>query len=156
MIRVNRGVNELRIPASELSIPVWAFAKRNAGKPLPIKPTRARYFHSLHFNLRILATANGLSARKVIEILSAPTSVLEKNSSPRLIRIKELPQISARPASMLQAIIRLREEALLLIILFFLPYLPQVGFFSPAKLEKEIPIILIDFELLTIRYKNQA
>jgi hypothetical protein len=28
--------------------------------------------------------------------------------------------------------------------------------FSPAKLEKETPIILIDFELLTIRHEKQA
>jgi len=61
--------------------------------------------------------AIGASARKVIEILKAPTSVLEKHSRPLLIRINELPQISARPARILHAMIRLREEELLIFIL---------------------------------------
>jgi hypothetical protein len=122
MIMVNRGVSEFRMPASELSIPVCAFAKRNAGNPLPIKPTSERYFHSLHFIFLILDIANGAKTRNVMEILNAPTSALEKNSNPLLIRIKEVPHIKARPKSMLQAINKLRDEILFLSI-FKLPYL---------------------------------
>jgi len=33
---------------------------------------------------------------------------------------------------------------------------PPGVYLSPAKLEKEKPIILIDFELLTIRHEKQA
>ena len=151
---VNKGVREFRIPAKELSMPVCAFAKRNAGKPLPINPTSTRYFHSLNFSFLILVIAKGLRTRKVIEILNAPTSALEKVSNPRLIKIKELPQIRARPARMLQAITMLREEVLLLSI-FMLPFLPSTilrggAGGEVAKVEKEIPLNYTDFELLTI------
>jgi hypothetical protein len=37
--KVNKGVRELRIPAKELDISVWAVANKKAGSPLPLSAT---------------------------------------------------------------------------------------------------------------------
>jgi hypothetical protein len=106
---VNKGVKEFKMPARELSIPVCALANRKAGKPLPITPTSKNSFHSLQAILLILSKAIGLNTRKAMEIRKAPTSALEKYSRPRFIKINELPQMSAKPIRMLQAMRSLRR-----------------------------------------------
>lgn len=92
---VNNGVRELSIPARELSIPFWANAKRNAGIPLPVTDDRNRNFQSLQESCFILVKANGRRTRNAITIRKAPTSIPEKYISPFLIRMNEVPQITA-------------------------------------------------------------
>ena len=54
-------------------MPVWALAKRNAGKPPPTMPTITRYFQSLALSKTKRPIVNGNRARKVREILIAPS-----------------------------------------------------------------------------------
>jgi hypothetical protein len=76
--KVNKGVSEFNIPASELSIPVWAVAKRKAGAPLPTTPTIVRYFQSRLLGSLNLLKAKGRRKMNEMTILRAPTSRFEK------------------------------------------------------------------------------
>ncbi len=40
--KVNNGVRELRMPAMALLICTWALENKNAGIPLPVRPTITR------------------------------------------------------------------------------------------------------------------
>jgi hypothetical protein len=94
------------MPATELSITVWAFAKRNAGAPFPRMPASksANQIFVLIFFSRLIA--KGIRNTKLITMRNAPTSPLENTSNAFFIRIKELPQVIPRSIKISQALAR--------------------------------------------------
>src|SRR5882724_1306051 len=107
-MNVKSGVREFNIPVKELLRCVSANGKRIAGIPLPSQPDATRYFH---FSLGTLPNdfiRNGAMQRNAANILIAPISKGVKESSPRFMRINELPQTRAR------MVMRVKEVALLL------------------------------------------
>ena len=110
MIIVNKGVKEFNIPASELSMPVCALAKRNAGATHPMTPINTRYFHSLTDGLRNLLTAMGAKNKNEITIRKAPTSALENTVRLFLMSMNEVPHTKVNMSNIPQANILLSGD----------------------------------------------
>ena len=93
IIMVNRGVNVLSMPATELSIRVWAVAKRKDGINMPIMP-EAKSFQKLPgLILVIRVIAIGAIKSEAAATRKAPTSSGANTLRPCLIRMNEVPQI---------------------------------------------------------------
>lgn len=101
MSNVKSGVSVLRSPASPLSRKSCEFAKRNAGMPLPAKPTTASDFQSLSFVFLKALIDTGSKTKAAMVMRKAATSLGEKtlipasSFKPRFIRKNELPQVIA-------------------------------------------------------------
>src|SRR5574343_1189139 len=103
---VKIGVKLLSMPAKPEDKPVSAYVNKKAGKKLPLNPTVPRSKNCLKVLIfRIARSANGKSTHPAISMRSAPTCLSEKIAEPSsanipfFIKINELPQTAASPAS---------------------------------------------------------
>ena len=90
---VSNGTSELSIPASELSILVWAAVKRKAGIPLPKSPTTNSISHSLFEISLNRGRRNGKVTSQALPNLQDAICVAEKTTRPLFMRMNELPQM---------------------------------------------------------------
>ena len=89
-------VKEFSIEATELSMPVIAKAKKNAGNNVPNKELTTMYFHCCFWIFfKLLKPINSINI-PAINVLKAPNWTGVKPINDFLIRIKELPQIIAK------------------------------------------------------------
>lgn len=93
IIKVKMGAVELRIPASALSILVWAVANKKAGIPFPNKPERANHLNFLRGTSRSLGRINGSRNKKLMDNRIDATWSGSKLRNPSFISRKELPQV---------------------------------------------------------------
>src|SRR3970282_2808049 len=94
--KVFNGVKEFNMELTELSISVWANAKRKAGTKVPNMEVIAIYFH---FPLGILGKLlKPINNKKIAAniIRKEPTCKADKPTNPFLISINELPHTRAR------------------------------------------------------------
>ncbi len=94
MISVKRGVRELSIPVSEELMPVSAAVKRNAGIKFPNIPIPRNLCQSFSSDFFTYFKPNGRMKRNAMNIRSAATCTLLNASSPRFMRMNELPHTS--------------------------------------------------------------
>ena len=117
----------MSIPVRELAKPCSAKGKREAGKRLPKIP-RIMNFFQLGRNVPLkLIIAIGNNARDANTSLIIPTCTGLKASSPRFIKIKELPQIKASTTKRITG-----KIPALAVFNFFLtiPFIASVKFLS--------------------------
>jgi len=93
---VSKGTVAFNIEAIALSISVSANAKKYTGKKEPNKPEIVIHFHSFSFKADNLLNPTTIKNKAENKILKDPTCSGVNPTSPFLIRIKELPQITDR------------------------------------------------------------
>jgi len=99
MSSVHIGVRLLSRPATELLIRVWAKKNRNAGMPLPVRPTARNFSHRLQLISFLWYHTIGEKAKADIPILKQASCTGVKATSDFLMRIKEQPHTSVKKMS---------------------------------------------------------
>ena len=103
---VFNGVSEFNIELTELSICVCAIEKRNAGMNVPNNAVKAMYFHfspGIFGNVRKPIIKRKVAAKT---IRNDPSWNGVRPTSPRFIKMNELPQITDNARKMTQLINR--------------------------------------------------
>ena len=96
MRSVKKGVSPLSIPVSEEEIPVSAAVKRKAGIKFPNKPIPRNFNQSVFSFTFTYLNAKGIINRNAMNILNPATCEEVNTSSPRFIRMNELPHTRDR------------------------------------------------------------